>query len=96
MGIKHSEYYFTYHPAVLKTDIPRLDRVISDRIKLSIERKLGSDPILYGLLLRGSLRGYWKLRVGDYRVIYRVIKAEVRIFAVGHRSDVYEMVGRRI
>ena len=96
MGIDNNEYYFTYHPAVLKVDIPKLDKVILVRIRVSIERKLGSNPVMYGLLLRGGLGGYWKLRIGDYRVVYKVIKTEIRILAIGHRSDVYEMVARRI
>lgn len=31
-----------------------------------------------------------RLRVGDYRVIYRVEADELTIHAVGHRKDVYD------
>ncbi|WHZ29084.1 MAG: hypothetical protein OJF51_003884 [Nitrospira sp.] len=31
----------------------------------------------YGTPLRKTLRGYWKLRVGDYRVVYKIEGDEV-------------------
>ena len=95
MGIKHNGYHFTYHPVVLNVDIPLLDKTIITRIRNSIEKKLGSNPLLYGLPLRGSLKGYWKLRVGDYRIVYKIIKNEVRIFIIRHRSNVYETITKR-
>ena len=59
-------------------------------IMKSIEQKLTSQPDLFGKPLRRSLRGYWSLRVGDYRVIYRIQKSDVLIFCIEHRSAVYE------
>ena len=93
MGINsNNEYYYTYHPLVLKKDIPRLDSGTLDRIRYSIENKLIINPTIYGSPLHGVLRGYWKLRVGDYRVIYSIIKSEIRVFIIGHRKDVYDFV----
>ena len=97
MGINYNkEYFFTYHPLVLKTDIPKLDNVVRDRIKISLERKLIISPSIYGIPLHGVLSNYRKFRVGDYRVIFIIIKNEIRILAIGHRSGVYEIIGRRI
>ena len=93
MGI---DYYLTYDPLVLHLDLPRLDSTIKIRIRNSIETKLVINPTIYGLPLRGKLGGYWKLRIGDYRVVYSVIKNEIRIFCIGHRSDVYKMMSKRI
>ena len=41
--------------------------------------------------LTGNLAGLHKLRVGDYRVIYEILRDEetIVIHAIGHRSDVY-------
>ncbi len=35
---------------------------------------------------------YWKLRIGDYRAIYKVKNEddEVIVLFIGHRSDVYD------
>ena len=89
-------YYLTYNPLVLRIDLPRLDNPIKTRIQDSIENKLLVSPTIYGLPLHGILKGYWKLRVGDYRVIYSIIKNEIRIFIIGHRSDVYKIIGKRM
>jgi mRNA interferase RelE/StbE len=42
-------------------------------------------------MLRGTLKPGWRVRVGDYRVLYRINDAagEVRIFAIGHRREIY-------
>jgi mRNA interferase RelE/StbE len=41
--------------------------------------------------LQGDLAGLYKLRVGDYRVIYEILSPEntLVIHAIGHRRDVY-------
>ncbi|MFN7921566.1 MAG: type II toxin-antitoxin system mRNA interferase toxin, RelE/StbE family [Bryobacteraceae bacterium] len=39
--------------------------------------------------LHGDWQGLYRLRVGDYRVIYRLIDDGMEIIAVGHRSEVY-------
>jgi len=40
--------------------------------------------------LHRELKGSYKLRVGDYRVIYSVRKGPLIIEAVGHRRDIYD------
>ncbi|MBZ5546291.1 MAG: type II toxin-antitoxin system RelE/ParE family toxin [Acidobacteriia bacterium] len=41
--------------------------------------------------LKGKLKEGWRVRVGEYRILYRIDdeKSEVRIFEVGHRREVY-------
>jgi mRNA interferase RelE/StbE len=46
--------------------------------------------------LRKTLRGYWKLRVGDYRVIFKIVAEEVWILGIIHRKQVYEAIKKRI
>ena len=59
-------------------------------IKTAIEERLMVDPIGFGKPLRYSLKGHRRLRVGDYRVVYRIEKKTVVIIAIKHRKDVYE------
>jgi len=42
--------------------------------------------------LSGTLKGYWKLRVGDYRVIYTLKQSEklIVIEELGHRREIYK------
>lgn len=84
-----------YHPKVKSEDIPRLSSNITARIENAIKNRLMINPIKYGFYLRGSLRGYRKLRVGDWRIIYRIIDKEIRIIAIGDRKDVYEFANTR-
>jgi len=84
-----------YHPKVKSEDIPRLDSYIAIRIENAIRKRLMVNPIKYGYYLRGSLKGYRKLRVGDWRIIYRIIDKEIRIIAIGNRKDVYKFANIR-
>jgi len=57
---------------------------------------LQTAPHDYGKPLRKSLKGYWKLRVGDYRVVFKVIESEVWILGIRHRKSVYMDIGARM
>ncbi len=86
------EYEIFYHPDVPKKDLPRISPDIQRRIRQSIELKLGTSPQLFSAPLRRSLHGYWKLRIGDYRVIYKMDakNKQLTILRIGHRREVYD------
>ena len=46
--------------------------------------------------LKGSLKGYWKLRIGDYRVVFRIAASEVSILTILQRKVVYEEALARV
>jgi len=58
----------------------------------AMKERLGVDPVSFGKPLRYSLKGHRRLRVGDYRIAYRINEKEgiVIIVAVDHRKDIYE------
>ena len=84
-------YTLNYHPLVIKKDIPAVNGAWKKKIKGAIESKLLLDPLLYGKPLRRDLHGCYKLRVGEYRVIYQVKKTDIYIITIGHRCDVYKI-----
>lgn len=84
-----------YHPDVKDIDIVALDAKTRDRIKKAIENRLTTAPHIYGEPLKRTLKGYWKLRVGDYRVVFKIVESEVWIFAILHREKVYDEVKKR-
>lgn len=93
MALKYSALY---HPLTLKNDIPKIDKRWRGEVKNAIETKLTTQPDLFGAPLRQTLKGYRKLRVGDYRVIYRIEKETVKVIIIAHRRDAYEKVyGRK-
>lgn len=85
-------YIIMFADEVIKNDIPRLSKIIKVRIRKAIDERLSSDPIHFGKPLRYSLRGHRRLRVSDYRVIYRIDEEKKVVFisAIKHRKDVYE------
>ena len=89
-------FRLTYHPAVASEDLPSIPSNIRRRIADAIETRLIETPQQFGAPLRKTLKGYWKLRVGDYRVVFKVMATEVRILAIRHRKQVYQDVVRRI
>jgi mRNA interferase RelE/StbE len=89
-------YTLTYHPKVVDEDLAAIPLNMQCRIARAIEARLGSAPEQYGEPLRGTLKGYWKLRIGDYRAVYKIVGTEVWIFGILHRRRIYTDVLRRI
>jgi len=89
------EYRPVYHYEI-PHDLAGIPSNIKARIKKAIETRLLTDPVSYGLPLRKSLQGHRKLRVGDYRIIYRIHGKEIIILKIGHRKDVYPKVFARL
>mgnify|MGYP001608869868 CR=1 FL=1 len=88
-------FEIVYHQKVVKDDIPRLAKSWRERIRDAIEEKLTTSPDFFGKPLRRSLKGYRKLRVGDYRVVFRILGSKVLILAILHRSVVYQQAEGR-
>ena len=39
--------------------------------------------------LKGKFKNYWRLRVGEYRVIFSIEESSIIIIGIGNRKDVY-------
>ena len=79
-----------YHSDIPRRDLPRISSDNKQRIQRSIEVKLTSAPEEFGEPLKRTLKGYWKLRVGDFRVIYKITGKTVIILRIGRRREIYE------
>ncbi len=84
-----------FHPDVAR-DIAPLNTTLKERLKTAISERLTTEPALYGKPLRATLKGYWKLRVGDYRVVFAICGDEVTVYAICHRKEVYNLIHGRI
>jgi len=87
---------FKYHPDVKRSDLPKIDGKNRGMIKRAIEDRLATQPETYGKPLRKTLKGYWKLRVGDYRIVFKVSSNSILIFGIIHRKEVYKLIKKRI
>ncbi len=86
------KYKIHYQKEVVQKHIPSLPTTEKKIIKRAIEEQLVVDPIGFGKPLRYSLKSHRRLRVGNYRVVYR-IETEgniVIIVAIKHRKDIYK------
>ena len=71
--------------------LEKLPKSTVERIDAAIAA-LSDAPRPTGVkMLRGKLKPGWRVRVGDYRVLYRIDDAagDVRIFEIGHRREIY-------
>lgn len=69
---------------------------IQQQLLIKAIDSLRSDPSR-GYALRKELKGLFKLRVGDYRIVYDVHTAQrtVTVVGIGHRKNIYETLARK-
>jgi mRNA interferase RelE/StbE len=83
-----------------KRDLKKLDGQARDRIFSWVyETLLNADsPRDYGEALHGNLKGLWKYRVGEYRLIAEIVddRILVKFLTIGHRSDVYKKIRNQL
>lgn len=85
-------YLIEYITSVVKKDIPALPVTAKSFIKNAIEKRLKNDPFQFGKPLTAHLKGYYRLRVGNYRVVYKIDQThfKILIIAIRHRKDIYK------
>jgi mRNA interferase RelE/StbE len=78
-----------FSPAAAR-QLRKFDRAAADRIRSATEQ-LRDQPRPPGATALQGRRGYLRIRVGDYRVIYSVDddRLIVLVAALGHRREVY-------
>ncbi len=73
--------------------LKKLDKSVLVMIKAWIEKNLvgTNDPRRFGKALTGDKKGWWRYRVGDYRILADIQDDQLIILVVevGHRSSVY-------
>ncbi len=75
-------------------ELDKLDSQPARRILKFLHERVANldDPRTIGQALRGSRLGeFWKYRVEDYRLICRIVDAQllVLVLRVGHRREIY-------
>ncbi len=73
--------------------LKKLDKGTQKLIKKYIENNIknSTNPTAKGKPLRYNLAGYWRYRIGDYRLICEIDKNKIIIILldVGHRKNIY-------
>lgn len=82
-------YKIEWNPEALD-DLLKLDKPIAKRILNKLSWFSQHFTNITPEPLSGEFAGAFKLRVGDWRVIYTLESDVIIIQAIGHRKDVYK------
>lgn len=87
-----------WHPEAV-ADLAKISKPDRERIQKSLVKLAELDDARDRLEpYRAQLSGYWKLRIGNYRLVCEVIESKgktVLIILVAHRSVVYSSRNQR-
>lgn len=86
-------YIVTYEPEAL-ADLEKLSKDVCQRILTKVDWLAENFEHIAPQPLSSNLSGFFKLRVGDYRVIYEFSREEqtITVDRVGHRSQIYNLL----
>ncbi|MCK4336822.1 MAG: type II toxin-antitoxin system RelE/ParE family toxin [Candidatus Aminicenantes bacterium] len=88
------------HHLVVHEDFKKINKKDQSIILKTIYKKLGTSPQEYGSPLRHELKGYWKLKISDYRAVYKIEKEKIRVLVLkaGMRRDeeIYKEMLKRL
>ena len=74
--------------------LKKLDKQSSSRIFMWIEQRLINcqNPRLWGAALVGEFSGFWKYRIGDFRLICEIKDNEliIQVISLGDRKEIYK------
>lgn len=82
-------YTIQFKPLALR-QLEKLPREVQKRLSTKIEG-LRDDPFPSGCKKMAAVPDTWRIRAGDYRLVYQVHRGVllVLVLTVGHRKDVY-------
>lgn len=88
------EWEVEFKPKAFK-ELKKLDKTIQKTILDFLEKltQKNTSPRDLGIPLQGASKGFWRYRVGDYRLICDIQdgKMIILVLGVGHRKEVYRL-----
>lgn len=85
--------YAVHFTPQAEEDLSRIDKTPAKDIANKIEWLSHNIESIIPAPLKGKFKGRYKLRVGDWRVVYSLEHTPqvVTIYAIRHRSEVYKI-----
>jgi mRNA interferase RelE/StbE len=85
--------YAVIFSEIAEKQLSKIDKYVSKQILDWTEKHLDgtTDPRNFGKALTGNLAGFWRYRVGKYRLVAEIRDMEIiiEIVSIGHRSSIY-------
>ena len=80
-----------------KQELSKLPKPIAQRVIKRMRWLTDNFDYINPESLKGNLAGFYKLRAGDYRILYEILDSEkmIVIHAIGHRKDFYQKKQRK-
>jgi mRNA interferase RelE/StbE len=82
-----------FHPDAAR-DLRKLGHEARRLVLAYLRKRIATteDPRRFGHALAGDLKGLWRYRVGDYRIVAEIAddRLLVVVVTVGHRREVYD------
>ena len=72
-------------------DLSKIDKTVAERITDKLTWLSENIDNITPLPLKGDLSGLYKLKVGDWRIIYDIDhkKKVITVHKIGHRKEIY-------
>ena len=85
-----SHHFEVLYQTDAEKDLSKIDKRFGTRIANVIDA-LAFDPRPQGAVRLKGIQGLWRIRVGDYRVIYEIKDRQliVLVVRINHRREVY-------
>ena len=80
-------FFVSWREGALK-DLEKLEMFLKKRI-IGKVMDFASEGSFHGIKRMASCDNLYRLRVGDYRVIFEMINSEIVVTKVGHRKNIY-------
>ena len=78
-------------------ELLKLDKQTQREIVKYLDERIasGNDPRVFGTALTRNLAGLWRYRIGDYRVLCKILDEQLIVIVVhvAHRREVYDRHG---
>lgn len=90
-------YELVYRPETRKHLRQRDAQTARQILDYMVKMSALAEPRSRAERLVGEYQGLWRYRVGDYRVVCEICdspRKTIIVRAVGHRSDIYELLAR--
>ncbi|GEM_PF-5313669 len=86
---KRETYELRFHPQATQ-DMANLPASLRQKLIEFFQNELTANPTLYAKPLRGSQKGYWKLKIGDYLVGIKIMGNLLLVLGVIPYLHLYE------
>ena len=81
-------YNIVYKKSI-ERDLRSISKPQAQLILNQLEEELTKNADAYPVL-KGQFAGLRKYRIGNYRVIYAILRKDVLVLRIGHRKNVYK------